>query len=137
MATHYLIMKKTHGFLTQQLNIFYPLKDLRSLLSSKFPSLNPSRSFLKCFIIFTSYPYSLLYFFYFYLFPGILEFWCLATVTFKFTVLCNNIGGKKNKNIRSQLNYVDVVYDQIFKLSFHENLSGSITMLRNFTRSKA
>ena len=71
------------------MNIFYPLKDSRSLLFSKFPSesLNPSRSFLKCFIIFTSYPYSLLYFFYFYLFPGILEFWCLATVTFKVTVV--------------------------------------------------
>ena len=65
MATYYLIKKKTHASLTQQLNIFYPLKDLRSLLSSKFPSLNPSRSFLKCFIIFTSYSYSLLCFFVF------------------------------------------------------------------------
>ena len=51
--------EKTHAFLTQQLNIFYPLKDSRNLLFSKFPSelLNPSRSFLKCFIIFTSYRY--------------------------------------------------------------------------------
>ena len=57
--------KKTHAFVTQQLNIFYPRKDSGSLLFSKFPSesLNPSRSFFKCFIIFTSYPYSLLYFF--------------------------------------------------------------------------
>ena len=84
--------EKTHAFLTQQLNMFYLLKDSRSLLFSKFPSesLNPSRSFLKCFIIFISYPYSL-YFFYSYLFPDILEFWCLVTVTFKFTVLYNNI----------------------------------------------
>ena len=33
--------------------------------------------------------------FYFYLFPGILEFWYLATVTFNFTVLHNNIYRKK------------------------------------------
>ena len=99
MATHYLIKKKTHSFLTQHLNIFYLLKDSRSLLFSKFPleSLNPSRSFLKSFVIFTSYllPYSLIYFFYFYLFPSILEFWCLVTVTFKSTVLYNNIYRKK------------------------------------------
>ena len=60
---------------TQRFNIFYPLKYWRSLFS-KFPleALNPSRRFLKCFIIFTSYPYSLLYFlhFYLYLLPGIL-----------------------------------------------------------------
>ena len=88
----------------QQLNIFYTLKDSRNLLFSKFPSesLNPSRSFLKCFIIFTSYPYSLLYFLlflflflFFLFFPGILEFWCLATAIFKFTVLYNNIYRKK------------------------------------------
>ena len=97
MATHYLIQKKTHAFLTEQLNIFYLLKDSRSVLLSKFPSksLNPSKSFLKCFIIFTFYPYSLLYIYIFYLFRGILEFWCLATVTFKFTVLYNNIYRKK------------------------------------------
>ena len=107
MATHYLIMKKTHSFLTQQLNILYPLKDSKRLLFSKLPleSLNPSRSFLKCFIISTSYllPYSLIYIFYFYLLPGILEFWYLVTVTFKFTVLYNNIYRKKsNMNV---LNY--------------------------------
>ena len=97
MATHYLIKEKTHAFLTQQLNIFYLLKDSRRLLFSKFPSesLNPSGSFLKCVIIFTCYPYSLLYVFYFYLFPVILEFWCLATLTFKFTVFYNNIYRKK------------------------------------------
>ena len=96
LATHYLIKKKTHSFLTQQLNAFYPLKDLRSILFCKFPSesLNLSRSFLKCFIIFTYY--LILYLFYFYLFPGILEFWCLVTVTFKFTVLYNNIYIYKN-----------------------------------------
>ena len=65
----------------------------------KFPSesLNPSKSFLKCFFIFTSCPYSFLYiFFNFYLFPGIFEFWRLATVIFKFTVLYNNIYKKKH-----------------------------------------
>ena len=98
MPTHYLIKKKTYAFLTQQLNIFYLLKDSRSPLFSRFPSesLNPSRSFLECFTIYTSYPYSLSYFFYFHLFPGILEFWCLVTVTFKFTLLYNNIY-RKNK----------------------------------------
>ena len=34
-------------------------------------------------------------FFLFLSFPGILEFWCLATVTFKFTVLYNNIYREK------------------------------------------
>ena len=98
MSTHHLIKKKTPSYLTQQLNIFYPLKDQRSLLFSKFPSesLNPSRSFLKCFIIFTFTSYlTLLYVFYFYLLPGILEFWCLLTVTFKFAVLYNNTYRKK------------------------------------------
>ena len=68
----FLIKKTTHTFLTQQLNIFYPLKDSRSLLFSKFQLelLNSSRSFLKCFIVFISCPYFLLH----YLFPGILEF---------------------------------------------------------------
>ena len=91
------IAKRIHAFLTQQLNTFYPRKDSGILLFSKFPSesLNPSRSFFKCFIICTSYPYSLLYFFNFYLFPGILEFWYLATLTLKFTLLFNNIYRKK------------------------------------------
>ena len=62
--------EKTHAFLTQQLNIFYPLKDSRNLLFSKFlsESLNPFRSFLKSFIIFTSYLYSLLYLFFVFIF---------------------------------------------------------------------
>ena len=78
--------KKTHAFLTQQFKIFYLLKDLRSLLFSKFPSesLNPSRSFLKYFIIFTYYPYFLSFFFFFFI-PR--YFRILVTVTFKFTVL--------------------------------------------------
>ena len=38
MATNYLIKKKTHALLTQQLNIFYLLKDSRSPFFSKFPS---------------------------------------------------------------------------------------------------
>ena len=41
-----------------------------------------------------------LIFFYFYLFPGILEFWCLATVTFKFTLLKNNIYRKKTNTFQ-------------------------------------
>ena len=101
MATRYLIKKKTHSFLTQQLNIFYPPKDSRCLLFSKVPSesLNPSRSFLKCFFLYLLLlPILFSYiFFYFYLFPGILEFWCLVTVTFKFTVLYNNICRRKKK----------------------------------------
>ena len=48
-----------------------------------------------------SLSYSVLYFFYFYLFPTILEFWCLATVAFKFTVLYNNIYRKKVNPIAS------------------------------------
>ena len=40
------------------------------------------------------------HFFYFYLFPGILEFWCLVTVTFKFAVLFNNIYRKKKTIVR-------------------------------------
>ena len=62
--------EKTHAFLTQQLNIFYPLKDSRNLLFSKFPSesLNPFTSFLKSFIIFTSYLYSLLYLFFIFIY---------------------------------------------------------------------
>ena len=93
MVTHYLI--KTHSFLTQQLNIYYSLKDLSSLLFSEFSlePLNPFRRFLKCFIIFTFY--FILYLFYFCLVPGILELWCLVTATFKFTVFYNNIYKKK------------------------------------------
>ena len=93
MATHYLIKKKTQAFLTQQLNIFYLLKDSRSPLFRKFQ--------LEIQIL----PEVLLYLlpililscisFYFYLFPGILEFCCLVTVAFKFTVLHNNISRKK------------------------------------------
>ena len=35
---------------------------------------------------------------FFYLFPSILEFWCLVTVTFKFTALYNNFYRKKNSH---------------------------------------
>ena len=56
MATYYLMKKKqTHSFFTQQLNVFYSLKDSNSLLFSKVLSLNLFRSFLKCFIILTSH----------------------------------------------------------------------------------
>ena len=89
MATHYLIKKKKHSFLTQLLNIFYPLKDSKSLLFSKLSleSINPSRNFFKCFITF-SILLSISFFDVFFKFiPGTLEFWCLVTVIFKFTVL--------------------------------------------------
>ena len=101
--------------------MFYPLKDSRSLLYSKFPpeSLNPSRSFLKCFIVFTSYPYFLSYIFvfvfvfcFFYLFQGILEFWCLATVTFKFTVFYNNIYRKKKNNMCNPAIFKTLAYPE-------------------------
>ena len=66
----------------QQLNIF----DLRSLLFNKFPleSLNPSRSFLEHLLYLL--PILISYIFIIFIFLGILEFWCLVTVTFKFTV---------------------------------------------------
>ena len=92
MATHYLIKKKTHAFRTQQLNIFYLLKDLRSPL---FSNLNPSRSFFLNVLLYLLHVLILSDIYIFYLFPGILEFWCLVTVTFKFTVLHNNIYRKK------------------------------------------
>ena len=120
MATHYLIKKESHSFLTQQLNIFYPLKDSRSLLFSNFPteSLNLFRSFLKRFIIFNfTCSLILLYFFYFYLFPGILKCWCLVTVTFKFTVLYNNICRKKrfirNKSIQDSWILLIIIVNNI------------------------
>ena len=47
-------------------------------------SLNLSRNYLKCFIISTFY---LIILDFLYLFPDILEFWCMVTVTFKFTML--------------------------------------------------
>ena len=49
--------EKNTIILNKQLNIFYSMKDSRSLLFSNFPSdsLNPSISFLEYFIIFTSY----------------------------------------------------------------------------------
>ena len=103
MATHYLIKKKTHASSTQQLNIFYLLKDFRSLLFSQFPSesLNPSSRFLKYFyyIYFLSLLSFIFFFYYFYLFPGILEFWCLVTAFFKFTVLNNSIYRKKSFDV--------------------------------------
>ena len=60
MVTRYLIKEKTHSFLTQLLNIIYPLKDSKSFLFSKISleSLNPSRNFLICFY-FTPYLYFL------------------------------------------------------------------------------
>ena len=96
MATHYLIKQKTHSFLTQQLNMFYPLKDLRRLLFSKFPSksLNPSKRFLKCFIIFTFY-LILSYIFLFLFIPRHFKILVPGNFDFKFTVLYNDVYRKK------------------------------------------
>ena len=61
MATNYLIKKKkTHLFLTQLLNLFYPLKDLKSHLLSKFSlqSLTLPQSFFYV-LLFYFLPYSL------------------------------------------------------------------------------
>ena len=88
---------KKHAFLTQQLKIFYLLKDLRSPLFGKFPSeiyILPEVFFFNVLLCFLPI-FILSHFFYFFLFPSILEFWCLVTVTFKFTVLYNNIYRKK------------------------------------------
>ena len=70
-GTHYFIKKKTHSFLTQQLNKFNSLKDSKSLLISKFlvESLNPSISFLIFFIIFTFYLFSQIFFYTYYFIP--------------------------------------------------------------------
>ena len=72
------------------MNIFYPIKHWISLFFSKFP-LESLNSFFKFFISFTSYLFSYTFFIYYFLFPGILEFWCLVIVTVKFTVLYDNI----------------------------------------------
>ena len=48
--------------------------------------------------IYFLYPTLFFYIFsYFYLFSGTLEFWCLVTVTFNFSVLYNNIYRKKKR----------------------------------------
>ena len=114
MATYYLIKKKTHSFLTQQLNIFCPLKDSRSLLFSKFPSepLNPSKIFLKCFIIVTSY-LILIYIFYSYLSPGILKFWCLVTMVFKFPELYGNIYKNNSQSVDKSISVVTCITKDI------------------------
>ena len=57
--------------------------------------LNPSRSFLKCLLYLISILFSYIYI-YFFLFPGILELWCLGDCYFKFTVTYNNIYRKKS-----------------------------------------
>ena len=51
-----------------------------------------------------------LYFCYFYLFPDILEFWCLVTVTFTFTLLYNNIYRKKIYKIINKNKYIKFIY---------------------------
>ena len=97
MATHYLLKNKT--LILNATIEYYPLKDSKGLFFSSFSleSLNPSKNFLNFFIIFTSYQI-LLHFFFLILFSGILEFWCLVTVTFKFTVLIIFIE-KENKKM--------------------------------------
>ena len=84
MARPYLTKKETQAFLTQQLNIFYLLKDSRSPYLVNFHRKFKSfQKFFKCFIIFTSYPYCLSYFLFLF-------------IPFKFTVLYINIYRKKS-----------------------------------------
>ena len=127
MATYYLIKKKTHTFLTQQLNIFYPLKDSRTLLFSKFPSepLNPSRIFLKRFIIFTSY-LILIYIFYSYLSPGILKFWYLVTMVFKFPEFYGNIHKKNSQSVDKSINVVTCFTNDI---AIH--ITSNVSLIQN------
>ena len=127
MATYYLIKKKTHTFLTQQLNIFYPLKDSRTLLFSKFPSepLNPSKIFLKRFIICTSY-LILIYIFYSYLSPGILKFWCLVTMVFKFPEFYGNIHKKNSQSVDKSINVVTCFTNDI---AIH--ITSNVSLIQN------
>ena len=85
MATHYLIKKKVHTFLTQLLNIFYLLNETKSLLFSKFLLQSFNSSFLNVLLYLYSLPYLLKFY---YLFPGTLGIGCMVTVTFKFIVMC-------------------------------------------------
>ena len=85
MATHYLIKKKAHSFLTQLLNIFYLLNDTKSLLFSKFLLQSFNSSFLNVLLYLYSLPYLLKFY---YLFTGTLGIGCMVTVTFKFIVMC-------------------------------------------------
>ena len=96
MATHYWIKKKNTLILNATTKYILSTKRFEDPLIYwlSLKSLNPSRTFLKYFIIFTSYPI-LWYFFSFLFILGILEYWCLVTVTFKFTVLYNNNYRKK------------------------------------------
>ena len=61
MTKNYLIKKKTIILLNHS---NYPLKDLKGLLFSKFPSksFNPSKIFLNCFIILLPILFSYLFF---------------------------------------------------------------------------
>ena len=130
--------------ITWQFNIFYPHKDSRSLFS-KFPSesLNPSRSVLKCFIIFTFTSYDiLLYFVYFDLFPGIgiLEFgawwlWILSLlccITCMFTVLYNLQDASPASWISAI--YVIVLFTRLFLLysSLHKKIGIQIFVYNSF-----
>ena len=82
------------------------LKDSERLLFKfSLQSLNPSRKFPKCFIIFTSYfivldfcklPSNIIFLCFLYnLFPNNLEFPCLMNVTFQFTIFYRSIYKKK------------------------------------------
>ena len=84
-----------HSSLTQLLNIFYQLKDSKSLLFSKFSPqlLNCSRNIFRCFIIFSPHFIFLEFrillsvtIFIVFFFPGTLESWCLLSVTIQSTV---------------------------------------------------
>ena len=99
-ATHYLIKRKIHSFLTQQMDAFYPLNNLRRLLFSEFSlkSLNPSRSFRKCFITFTSYPI-LLCFFSFLFIPRDFRIWWFWILNL---LRCTEILIERKKNLKSR-----------------------------------
>ena len=93
VVPYFSTTQKTHSFFTQLPNIFYPLEDSERLLFKfSLQSLNPSRKFPKCFIIFTScfivldfckLPSNIIFLCFLYnLFPNNLEFPCLMNLTF-------------------------------------------------------
>ena len=75
-------------------------------------------------------------FFLFLFIPGILEFWCLVTVTFKFTFLYNNIYREKQSKTKKQL--FQVLFPQI-EHTFASccDFSSSITYITIFFFSKS
>ena len=91
------LLEITKSSLSQTLlhgNTLFDKEKKHSFLTQQSKLLNPSRNFLKCFIILT-FTYCLILLYFLNLFADILEFWCLVTMAFKFTVLYNNIYRKK------------------------------------------